>query len=125
MKNKCLKKLLLLSTLVFFAAGVVAGQQPLSKANQATPSRNISGTVINSSGSPLDGVSITAKNAGTGTSTNANGYFKIIANPNDVLVISSVGYIEQEIKIDNQENIKITLEDDQKKLDEVVVVGYG
>jgi len=94
-------------------------------ANQAQQSRNISGTVVNSSGSPLDGVSITAKNAGTGTTTNANGNFRILVNENDVLVISSVGFIQQEIKIDNQENIKITLEDQQKTLDEVVVIGYG
>ncbi len=94
-------------------------------ANQAPQSRNISGTVVNSSGSPLDGVSITAKNAGTGTTTNPNGYFTILVNDNDVLVISSIGYIQQEIKIDNQDNIKITLEGQQKILDEVVVVGYG
>lgn len=94
-------------------------------ANQAQQSRNISGNVVNRSGSPLDRVSVTAKNAGTGTTTNANGYFSILVNQNDVLVISSIGYIQQEIKIDNQENIKITLEDQQKRLDEVVVVGYG
>ncbi len=63
MKSKHLQKLLLLLCISAFSAPGVVGQQPLSKANQATPSRNISGTVVNSSGSPLDGVSITAKNA--------------------------------------------------------------
>ena len=92
---------------------------------QAPETRNISGTIVNSSGNPLEGVSVTAKNAGTGTTTNAAGNFKILVNENDVLLISSVGYTEQEIKIGNQENIKITLGDQQKTLDEVVVVGYG
>ncbi len=119
MKSKQLQKLMvLLVCIAIFSAGVAVAQQ-------AQQSRNISGTVVNKSGNPLDGISITAKNAGTGTTTNAEGYFKILVNQNDVLIISSVGYIEQEIKIDKQENINITLEDQQKTLDEVVVVGYG
>ncbi len=98
MKSKHLQNLLLLLCTGVFSAGVV-GQQSAPSANQVQQGRNISGTVVNSSGSPLDGVSLTATNAGTGTTTNANGYFTISVTHNDVLVISSVGYIEQEIKL--------------------------
>ena len=65
--------------------------------------RIISGKVTDSSGAPVLGASIAIKGASTGTSSNANGTFKISAQPNDVLVISSLNFATQEIKVGNQE----------------------
>lgn len=44
---------------------------------------------------------------------------------NAVLIVSYIGYVEQEVKVGNQSDLKITLKEDSETLDEVVVVGYG
>lgn len=59
------------------------------------------------------------------TTTNSNGEFSINAEPNDVLQISYVGYLSQDVKVDTAANLTITLESTSGKLNEVVVVGYG
>ena len=74
---------------------------------------------------PLPGVAIKVQgNAGGGT-TDANGLYKINAPANGILVVSSIGYKTQTISINNRTTIDVTLETDQKALEDVVVVGYG
>src|SRR6202012_5384984 len=48
-----------------------------------------------------------------------------VAGPNSVLVIKFIGFVTQEITVGNQTNITVTLADDVKGINEVVVVGYG
>ncbi|WP_256011425.1 SusC/RagA family TonB-linked outer membrane protein [Desertivirga xinjiangensis] len=84
----------------------------------------ITGTVSDKSG-PLPGVSITEKtNPRNLTATNADGNFKITVNSN-IIVLTSIGYITREINVQNQSNINVVMNADQKSLEEVVVVGYG
>ena len=86
----------------------------------------VNGTVVDSNGMPLPGVSIVVKNTTKGSSTDFDGNFSV---PNvqkgETLVISYVGSLTKEIVINNANPLKVTLEDDLQSLEEVVVVGYG
>ncbi|WP_242083268.1 SusC/RagA family TonB-linked outer membrane protein [Aestuariivivens sediminis] len=86
----------------------------------------IQGTVTTAvDGEPIPGVNVIIKGTTQGTATDFDGNFTISASPDDVLVISSLGYKTQEQSVGNQTTINIVLEEDAAALDEVVVVGYG
>ena len=87
--------------------------------------KDITGTVIDPNGETVIGASVTVKGTTKGTVTDLDGNFSIKAAPEDVLVFKFIGFVEQSIKVGNQTHINITLEEDNKMLDEVVVVGYG
>ncbi len=85
------------------------------------------GRVLSSlTGQGLPGVSVSVKNTNLGTTTDANGSFALdLPNQNAVLVLSYVGYLSQEVAVNNQSFLEIRLEQDIQSQDEVVVVGYG
>jgi TonB-linked SusC/RagA family outer membrane protein len=83
----------------------------------------VTGKVTDQKGEPIIGASIKAKGTGVGTITDVNGAFKISSN--GTLVVSYIGYQTQEIQANGKSNISVQLKDDDKLLDEVVVVGYG
>ena len=84
----------------------------------------ISGTVKDNIG-PMIGASIVEKGTTNGTVTDADGKFALSVKPNSVIVVSSIGYKDQEIAVGNQTTFNITLEEDVELLEETVVVGYG
>jgi len=86
--------------------------------------RTVTGKVVDNSGQPLPGVNIVIKGTTTGTITDFDGKYKVDAKASDVLVFSFLGYVSQEIPAANS-IINVTLKEDTKALDEVVVVGYG
>ena len=80
----------------------------------------ISGTVFDAgSNEPLPGANVVIQGTQTGTSTGTDGTFTINADEGDILVISFVGYKEQEVTA--EEDIEIYLEPDEKALGEIVV----
>jgi TonB-linked SusC/RagA family outer membrane protein len=86
----------------------------------------VTGTVADNTGEPLPGVSVQVKGTQQGTTTDARGVFKIdVPDAESVLVITSAGFVPQEIKVGNRTTMSITLLPGSAKLDEVVVVGYG
>lgn len=88
-------------------------------------SRPITGTVISSENKlPLQGVTVTVKGTKTGTTTDANGNFRINAGDNDVLVFSNVSFTPAEVTVGKNSNLNITLISDAKAMDDVVVIGY-
>ncbi|HET9054941.1 MAG TPA: SusC/RagA family TonB-linked outer membrane protein, partial [Cyclobacteriaceae bacterium] len=89
--------------------------------------RMIRGTVTSpEDGTGLPGVSVFVKGTGKGTVTDQNGAYQIEVTPQEnTLAFSFIGYLTQEVTIDNRETIDITLQTDAKQLSEVVVVGYG
>lgn len=86
--------------------------------------RTVTGKVVDNSGQPLPGVNIVIKGTTTGTITDFDGKYKVDAKASDVLVFSFLGYVSQEIPA-AKSIINVTLKEDTKSLDEVVVVGYG
>lgn len=87
----------------------------------------ITGTVVDAAGLEMIGSSIIQKGTTNGVITDINGEFTINLLPNaeKVLVISSVGYVKQEVDVSSRTNINVILQEDQIALEEVVVVGYG
>lgn len=79
------------------------------------------------SGVPIPGVNVQIKNATKGTSTDLDGRFEMKNVPNGAtLVFSYIGYKNLELKISSSNNaLNVSLEEDSKVLDEVVVIGYG
>lgn len=85
----------------------------------------ISGKVADKQG-VLPGVSVVEKGTSNGTTTNSEGKFSLqLSAGAKVLTISHVGYFTQDVDVKNKTTIEITLEEDQKTLNEVVVIGYG
>ncbi len=85
----------------------------------------VKGTVVNTLGESLSGVSVQLKNTAIGTATDANGKFEIRVPENAILIISYVGHVTQEIPVEGKNSISITLAAVENSLNEVVVVGYG
>ncbi|MDH4460078.1 MAG: TonB-dependent receptor, partial [Flectobacillus sp.] len=86
----------------------------------------VSGKVTGSDGETLPGVTVKIKGTTKGTITGADGSFKIdVPDGNAVLIVSSTGYETQEVNVGSRSVINITLANDIKALEEVVVVGYG
>ncbi len=75
--------------------------------------------------SALIGATIAEKGTVNGTSSDADGNYKISVSKGNSIVVSFIGYIPQEVKIDNRSVIDIVLKADQQQLQDVVVVGYG
>ena len=86
----------------------------------------ISGTVVDQNGQPLPGANILEKGTANGTQTDLEGNFSLnVAEENTILVVSYIGFATQEVSMNGQSQITITLQEDAAGLDEVVIVGYG
>mgnify|MGYP000463558632 CR=1 FL=1 len=97
----------------------------LSGATWAQTQSNVNGLITDSSGEPLIGVSIQVKGTTHGTISDLDGKFMLLAKTGDILRISYVGYTPQEITLTGNQQLRIIMEEDTKRLEEVVVVGYG
>lgn len=88
--------------------------------------RTVSGNVVDETGLPVIGVNVKVKGTTNGAITDLDGNFTLKGVPQGaVLVVSYVGYKEQEIKVGAQSQLSITLQEDTELIDEVVVVGYA
>ncbi|MGN6436453.1 MAG: TonB-dependent receptor [Agriterribacter sp.] len=94
----------------------------------ATPqvqARDVAGTITDQWGEPLQGVSVILKGSSVGTSSDASGKYSLSLPNEGVLVFSFTGYVTQETPSANKSIINIKLLQEDRKLEEVVVVGYG
>lgn len=78
-----------------------------------------------SSNAVLSGVTISVKGTNVATQSDANGEFKIAADPNQVLIFRYIGYDGKEVTIGQQNNVIVNLAEQNTALDEIVVIGYG
>lgn len=85
----------------------------------------VSGTIKGDDGEPLPGVAVLEKGTTNGTITDIDGNYSIDVPSNATLVVSFVGFNSQEIAVNGQASIDVTMELDIQQLEEVVVVGYG
>jgi len=130
MKNFYKRSMLIIMFLLAMALLVMLA---MGQAKAATPSsstllfyqQDISGTVTNTNGEPLLGVTVIVKNKQYGTTTNSSGIFNINANNKDTLVFSFIGFKTKEMSINGRNSVEITLEDDIASLNEVEInAGY-
>ena len=118
---------------VFKGSGVsytIKGNEVILKvegeSTQQAAKHKIIGVVTESAtGDPIPGASVMIKGTKTGTTTDVDGKFEVMATSSDVLVISFIGYSSKEIKVGNQKVLSVTLSDDAEQLDEVVVTAFG
>lgn len=82
------------------------------------------GVIIDNTGEPLIGVSVKVQGTNTGTITDLDGKFSIDTPPKALLEFSFIGYKTITMEVTGKE-LHITMQEDSKQLDEVVVVGYG
>ncbi|MHB1105980.1 MAG: SusC/RagA family TonB-linked outer membrane protein [Lutibacter sp.] len=106
------KNRLVLFSLLFLFSSIILAQN------------TISGTV-SSNGLPLPGVSIIIKGTNIGTVSDFNGSFTLNTKPDDIILVSFLGYKKIEEPVNGRQEINLTLEEDEQQLSEVVVVGYG
>lgn len=118
--------------LCFAIAGIVVGNyQPIFAeeipiATSVNQERKVTGKIIDESGEPIIGANVVVKGSTIGTITNVNGEFSIqIPSDKSILEISYIGYKSQEISVNKQKSLEISLISETENLDEVVVVGYG
>ena len=91
-----------------------------------TPTKRYNGVVLDASGESIIGASIMLKeNTSIGTITDFDGRFSIEAPAGSTVSVSYVGYISQDIRLADRTSLQISLKEDAKVLDEVVVIGYG
>ena len=87
--------------------------------------KQITGLVLDEHKLPVIGANVVEKGTTNGTVTDLDGKFTLAVQDNAVLQVSYIGYITQEIPVKGNRQLNITLQEDSKSLDEVVVVGYG
>ena len=105
----------LLYGVVFFLCATLMGY-----AQQIT----VKGTVKDASGLPLAAASVVVKGTSHGTATDFDGNFELTANKGVVLVVSSLGYKNQEVTVKGAQ-MNVVLQEEMQQLDDVVVIGYG
>lgn len=85
----------------------------------------IHGTVTDSKGAPLDGVTVQLKGTSNGVTTDSKGEYSISAIAGNTLVFSYSGLISKEEKVQARNVINVSLQENPSSLENVVVVGYG
>ena len=107
MKNLCLTILTLFTALAF------------------AQEREITGTVTSVDGEPLPGATILIEGTITGTASDFEGEFTLMAESGDVLVVSYVGFTESKVTIGADSNYQVVLSEDANLLDAVILTGYA
>ena len=88
--------------------------------------RMVNGKVTDQTGQPMVGATVAIKGTNTGVTTDIEGNYTIpVRGPDDVLIVSYVGYESQEIVVGTQTIIAVKLVESVQILDELVVIGYG
>jgi TonB-linked SusC/RagA family outer membrane protein len=92
---------------------------------QAQNTIHVTGHIVSDSGQAIAKASIIVRGTNTGVSSDDRGYFEISAPPNGTLIISSVGFATNILKVGGRANIEVVLTSTSNSLNQVIVVGYG
>ena len=87
--------------------------------------KTITGTIVDETGEPVSGANITEQGTTNGIISNFDGEFTLNVSDNATLVISYIGFVQQQVAVGGQTSLRIVLAEDTQALEEVVVVGYG
>jgi len=102
----------------------------LTKKEGATPekssnSKKMQGKVVGSKDEPLMGVTVQVEGGGKGTTTNENGGFSIDVKEGQTIRFSYLGYIKENIQIDEQTFLTVKMSENIREIGEVVVTALG
>jgi TonB-dependent starch-binding outer membrane protein SusC len=106
---------------------VITSLPPVQAVKETTPVfATITGRITDEKGEPLSGVSVIEKGTTNGATTKSDGTFVMnIVSPDANIIISYIGYITQDIKLEGRTVINIQLTPLNRSISEVIVVGYG
>jgi TonB-dependent starch-binding outer membrane protein SusC len=112
---------------IIIAICFVLFQQNVNAQTKVIETKNaITGIIVDEKGTPLIGASVLVKGKQIGTVSDSDGRFRLeIPMEDDVLTISYIGYKNMDVLVSNRILNRIVLKEDEKFLDEVVVIGYG
>jgi TonB-linked SusC/RagA family outer membrane protein len=97
----------------------------LSGSLAAVAQNRVNGTVTDARGEAVAGASVVEKGTANGIIADVEGRFSLTVGDNAVLLVSYVGSVTQEVVVGAQTALQITLVEDNRALDEVIVIGYG
>lgn len=122
-KHQCLMLFLML---VFLSAGISQTARAVSDAVMDIDQElRIKGVVKDANGDPMIGVTVMVKGTAAGAITDIDGNYGLsVPGSKSVLIFSFVGYTTQEVTVGAQKVINVTLAEDSKMIDEVVVIGF-
>src|SRR6202012_267932 len=113
-------------TISFILCSALLALFSLAASAQKKETKEITGTITDSKGAALSGVTVNLKGTQRTTVTDANGKFQLsITGRNPVLQITSIGFEDQDVPVGAQTQLTVSLKETTKKLEDVVVVGYG
>ncbi len=127
--NLTLTRMLAGTCLLFASVGMAHANPSLSNENPVPVVAQqgkitVTGTVVDHMGTII-GANVVEKGTVNGTITDLDGKFNLSVPSNAVLVITYIGYVEQQIPVNGRTSISVQLKEDTQALEEVVVVGYG
>lgn len=115
----------LLCILFLFAGTYEVAHASSDSAMKIDQETHVTGIVLDAANEPMIGVSVVVKGTTNGTITDFDGKYSIsVPGPKTVLVFSFVGYATKEVTVGAQKSINVTLAEDTKLMDEVVVIGF-
>ena len=117
MKSKYGLSILLLLSFIFFS--------PFLSEVTAQTKKTVKGIVTDLNSDPIIGANVTIKGTNVGTITSLDGSFSLSVPTNALLKVTYIGYESQEVAVKAKDVLRISLREDSKSLDEVVVIGYG
>lgn len=85
----------------------------------------VTGVVVDANGEPIIGANVWVKGTTSGVITNVDGNFVIDAPLHSVLTVSYIGFLAQDIEVKDSKALRVVIQEDTQKLEEVVVIGYG
>ncbi|WP_343668148.1 SusC/RagA family TonB-linked outer membrane protein [Chitinophaga sp.] len=109
-----MKRALLFFTMLMVSVTLTYAQQ-----------RQVTGKVTGPDGSPVPFATVQIKGTNTGTTTDQDGFFKLNAKPDAVLIVRSVGYVAQNIPVGSSGTVNVALKSDDQNLQEVVVTALN
>ena len=126
-RNYCLSFVLLtLFGMSSFCSAVAANMENIIPSSQSTQQvKKITGKVVDTAGEPIIGASVSIRGTNSGAITNLDGAFSLSASIGSILVVSYIGYQTTEIRVGPTNSYTVTLKDDSKALEEVVVTAMG
>lgn len=107
------------------ASASMDASMPENQLSTTNQQKKLTGKITDETGMPIPGVSVVVKGSTQGTITNIDGIYEINVEEGDVLLFSFVGFVSQEVPVAGLTALDVTMKEDVKGLDEVVVVGYG
>lgn len=94
---------------------IVNNQIILSKAQATQQSKLVKGKVVDKNGEPIIGANVVVKGTTNGTITDIDGNFSLEAATGSTLTISYIGYLNQDVKVGNQQSLMVRMNEDTQK----------